>query len=54
MLFSGREGKARSFIDDIAKLAQNRERFKDLDSKSFGKCISLSLNFEELNLFSRG
>lgn len=33
----GREGKARSFIDDIAKLAQNRERFKDLDSKSFAK-----------------
>lgn len=33
----GREGKARNFIDDIAKLAQNRERFKDLDSKSFAK-----------------
>ncbi|XP_061187815.1 uncharacterized protein LOC133195863 [Saccostrea echinata] len=33
----GREGKAKSFIDDVAKLAQNRDRFKDLDSKSFAK-----------------
>ncbi|XP_062574312.1 uncharacterized protein LOC134236151 [Saccostrea cucullata] len=33
----GREGKAKTFIDDVAKLAQNRDRFKDLDSKSFAK-----------------
>lgn len=33
----GKESSARNFIDDVAKLAQNQDKFPALDSKSFAR-----------------
>ena len=35
--FAGKEKMAKNFIEDIARLAQNQDKFPALDSKSFGK-----------------